>query len=78
MPRVNLNKKKYLMRDFCEWIRGKMLHKYTESDVAKVLGISQQGFSKKLKNCTFNFDDIVTLLDFFQATDEEIVRLIRL
>lgn len=78
MPRVNLNKKKYLMRDFCEWIRGKMLHKYTETDVARELGITQQGFSKKLKNCTFSFEEVVTLLDFFKATDEERVRLTKL
>lgn len=78
MPRVILSRKKYLKKDFCSWITGKMFHQYTQKEVGGVLGITQQAFSKKLKNCEFSFDDVITLLDFFKATDEERIRLLKL
>lgn len=78
MPRVTINKKQYLKKDFCSWIAGKMFRKYTQKDVGRALGISQQAFSRKLKNCEFTFDDVITLLDFFKATDEERIRLLKL
>lgn len=78
MPRVTINRKQYLKKDFCSWVAGKMFHEHTQEELGDLLGITQQAFSYKLKNCTFSFDDIVTLLDFFKATDEERIRLLKL
>lgn len=79
IPRVHINKKKYLLQDFTEWIIGRMrsLEK-NQTDMGKLLGISQTAFGKRLKSANFDYPQILDILKELQATDEEILRFMKI
>ncbi len=79
MPRVAINKKKYMLKDLSEWITGRMKTLgLTQSDVGELLGITQQAFCQKVAQCNFKYSELLPLLKRLQATDEEILRLMKL
>lgn len=80
MPRVSINKKKYMIADLPGWIAGRMYKKkIKQSELAKEIGITQQAFSARLKNNdSFSYGDLLTLFKELDATDEEILKLMRL
>lgn len=79
MPRVHINKKKYILQDFREWVVGRMhTLKKSQSDMGKLLGISQPAFSNRLENSKFDYSQILEILKILEATDEEILRFMRL
>lgn len=78
MPRVSINKKEYMKRDLVAWIVGKMYGRYTQTDLARKLDISQPALSHKLKTGRFDFSELVIIFDFLEATPEEKVRLLTL
>lgn len=77
MPRILLNKKKYMLSDFSSWIRNRMreLH-MNQAAAGKLIGASQAVFSYKLINHTFTLEEVITLLHEFEATQEEVVKLL--
>ena len=79
MPRVHINKKKYMISDFRVWVIGKMnvLGK-SQADMGNLLGISQPAFGKRLKESNFDYSQIITIFKELQATDEEIVKFMKL
>jgi hypothetical protein len=79
MPRVSINKKKYLLTDFREWVIGRMrtLQK-TQADMGSAISLSQTAFSKRLEESNFTYEQIVVILKELQATDEEILRFMKL
>lgn len=81
MPRVTLKKKEYMIADLPGWIAGRM-HKLglRQTDVAKSLGIRQPSLSGRLSKGEdlFSYGDLLTLFEELDATDEEILRLMRL
>lgn len=81
MPRVTINRKKYMIKDLPGWIAGRMhREKKKQSDVAKEIGITQPAFSYRLNSDsdTFTYGDLLTLFKELDATDEEILKLMRL
>lgn len=85
MPRVPINRKKYMIKDFTGWVLQKMkMNGLRQEDVGKILGIAQNSFSERLNKCIkegkniFSFEETIVLLKAFEATDEEILRLMKL
>ncbi len=79
MPRVSINKKKYKVSDLSKWIVGKMYElNMTQSDLSEMLGITQPAVSNRLKKGLFSYADMLILLKELQATDEEILRFMKI
>lgn len=79
MPRVAINKKKYLQTDLREWMKGRMdsLGKNQEY-MGKKLNISQQAFGKRMKRGKFDNIQLYVIFKELEATGEEILRLMTL
>lgn len=81
MPRVAINKKKYMIADLPGWIIGRMhKKKLKQSEIAKSINIGQPALSLRLSSekDTFTYGDLLTLFRELEATDEEILHLMRL
>ena len=79
MPRVSINKKKYLKTDLREWIIGRMKSlNLTQEDMSQMMNITQQAFGYRLREGNFKNDQLYVIFDKLQATDEEILRLMKL
>lgn len=85
MPRVTLNKKKYMLQDMAGWIAKKMFLKgMKQEDLGNILGISQPAVYKRLKGGkeegkdNFSAGDMMTLFKELEATDEEILAMMKL
>lgn len=84
MPRVTINRKKYMLQDLYVWIKGKMsLKDMTQEDLGKILGISQESAFYRLDgmkrgNDTIKYKELITLFKAFDATDEEILKFMKL
>lgn len=84
MPRVTLKKRDYKLKDFKGWVNGQMrVHGLNQEEVARKLGITQQGLSARLKVRNsempdpFSYGDLLILFDLFETTDEEKLRLLK-
>ena len=79
MPRVAIKKKDYMVKDLSEWIVGRMhtMH-LKQADVGEMIGISQPAFKNRLDKGLFSYGEMLTLLSKLKATDEEILRLMKL
>jgi hypothetical protein len=79
MPRVSLNKKKYLQTDLREWMKGRMdsLGK-TQAYMGEKLNITQQAFGHRLRNGVFDNTQLYVIFKELEATGEEILRLMTL
>ena len=73
MPRVAINKKKYLQTDLREWMKGRMdtLGK-NQAYMGEKLSMSQQSFGKRLRNGNFNNVQLYVIFKELEATDEKI------
>lgn len=84
MPRVAINKKKYILQDLYVWIKGKMaLFDMNQTDLGVLWGISQEAASIRLlglKNGkdTLKHNDLAVLFKKFDATDEEILKFMKI
>ncbi|MDE6749900.1 MAG: hypothetical protein K2K21_12690 [Lachnospiraceae bacterium] len=91
MPRAALSleqKKVYKVKDLAGWIYGRMHSKgLKQEDLAKALNITSQAFSSRLNPKTyeknkradpFKYGDLLILFKVLEATDEEILWLMRL
>lgn len=79
MPRVSINKNKYLQKDLREWMIGRMhtLGKNQEY-MGEKLNITQPTFGYRLRNSTFTNAHLPIIFKELEATDEEILRLMKL
>lgn len=79
MPRVAIKKKEYKVTDLSKWIAGKMYElKLSQTDVAKMIGLSQPAFCQRLKKGMFSYEDLLTLFKNLKATDEEMLKMMKL
>lgn len=79
MPRVILDRKKYMLNAFKEWMIGRMRTMgITQKDAGQMIGISQPQFHQKLKKSQFDTLEIMTLFKELRASDEEILRLMKM
>lgn len=79
MPRVPINKKKYLQTDLREWMKGRMdtLGK-NQAYMGEKLNISQQAFGNRLKKGKFDNVQLYVIFKELEATGDEILRLMTL
>lgn len=78
MPRVAIKKQEYMVSDLSKWIIVKMYEKkLRQVDVAKIIGISQPAFGKRLKAGEFTYRQLILLLDKLNASDEEILKIMK-
>lgn len=79
MPRVAIKKKEYMVKDLCEWIAGRMRTMHLkQADMGEMIGISQPAFKNRLDKGLFSYAELVTILNKLNATDEEILRIMKL
>lgn len=84
MPRVAINKKKYMCRDLYAWIVGEMsLFGMNQTDFGELLGITQPSAYERLKGLkngkdTLKHNDLDVIFKKFEATNEEILRFMKL
>lgn len=79
IPRVQLNRKKYMMKDLSEFITGRMkTQKLTQAQMGQEINLSQPAFNNRLKKGFFSYPELLTILKVLNATDEEILRLMKL
>lgn len=79
MPRVAIRKKDYKVQDLSVFIVGKMYAKnLRQADMAELLDMTQPAFSYRLKNGQFSYAQMLTILQKIDATDEEILRLMKM
>lgn len=78
MPRITSRRKQYKEKDIGAWIAGKMREaRLTQEYMADKLGISQQAYGQKLRRSQFSYADLLTILQEINASDEEIIKLMR-
>ena len=79
MPRVAIKKKDYMISDLSQWISGRMyVKKLRQKDMAQLIGITQPSFCRKLESGFFSYGELLSILKKLDATDEEILRLMKL
>lgn len=81
MPRITLLKKRYNERDLIDWVYTKKRQKKITLDaLAKALGLTRQGLYKKLQEGQnpFTYPELMELFKRLEATDEEILRMMKI
>lgn len=79
-----IKKRDYLITDFARWLVGKMREKRLyQADIGEILGVSQQSVSRRIsegieEKDVFRQGEMITLFKELEATDEEILRLMKL
>lgn len=78
MPRVAINKEKYLQTDLREWMKGRMdTLGINQEYMGKRLNMTQQAFSSRLRAGKFNNTQLYVIFRELEATGEEILRLMK-
>lgn len=79
MPRIKSKRKEYMVKDIGRCIYGKMKEKgFTQSDLAREIGITQQAFGAKLNGTAqFNYKDLIIIFSTLKLTDEEILKTMK-
>ncbi len=79
MPRVTINKKKYLQTDLREWIKGRMdTLGLKQRHMGELLNITSQAFGCRCRKGKFDNTQLYIIFKELKATDEEILRLMKL
>lgn len=79
MPRVHILREKYMIQDLSNWVMGKMrTQKKSQAYMGQLLGISQAAYGKRLKNANFNYTQLIKILRELDATDEEILKIMKM
>lgn len=77
MPRVRLSRIQNKPKDFCRWLAGEMqVKQIRQQDIAEWLGVSQMAISKKLKNYSFTYTDMLTIFDELKTEKEEQIKIL--
>lgn len=74
MPRVSINKEKYLMKDLREWMIGRMktCHQ-TQVKMGEILKISHAAFGQRLSRSNFTYSQF---LEIFKELDAMISNMV--
>lgn len=79
MPKAIINKKQYRVNDIGNWVV-KWLHQAGKrlQDLADELLITQPALSYKIKNNSFSYGDLLTIFDYLNVPDSEIIYVMTL
>ena len=78
MPRVALMKKEYMKQDLRVWISGQMaVRGISQEKAGELIGLSQSAFYHRLKLGLFTYEQLLILFNAMEATDEEILRMMK-
>lgn len=78
MPRVTLKKREYAEKDFIKWLKSEMEDRgIKQEDMGKLLGISQQAFSARVKKRQFNIKEVMIIFHEFDTPTDEIGHLLK-
>lgn len=78
MPRVTFCKTQSELKNefFPRWLKGRLAEKgYAQKDLAEALGWSQQHFSYVIKHNSFHYKDLLEVLHFLGADEEDLKKL---
>lgn len=79
MPRIKELKPLYMEKDIGANIAGLMFRcKFSQTKMARALGLTQGGFNYKLRNNAFTYKDLIIIFHELNLDDEEIVRLMKI
>lgn len=79
MPRVLIKKKEYKASDLSKWIVVRMYELgVRQRELGELLGISQPRLSEKLKKNQFSYEDLLTVFQRLKATDEDILKIMKM
>lgn len=77
MPRITINKPRYMETDLVKYIAGEMYTtRTTQAQMGELLGISRQAFAKKMQSCSFDVSELIKIFHRFGTTGEEVTRLL--
>lgn len=77
MPKTYLTKEMRLRENLVSWIYGQMkVEGKTQRQIAKELGLTQQGLCLRLKRQSVSFDDFVFFIDYFKPDANTIMQLV--
>lgn len=81
MPRVSLAKKNYNAKDLCAWVisQAKITHTSME-EIARYIGTTRQSLYRKMLDGkgTFTYQELMHIFKLLGATDEEIIKFMRI
>lgn len=80
MPRVTINKEKYIEADAVAFIEGKTREsRQKDKDVALAIGLAPPTYCKRKREGKLKFEylELVKIIQALSLTDEEIIRLMR-
>lgn len=78
MPRVAIKKKDYMKKDLRAWMTGQMaVRKISQEKAGELIGLSQPAFCNRMKQGQFTYEQLLVLFKAFEATDEEILRMMK-
>ena len=78
MPKVYLTKQDKLNNRLTVLIYGRMkVKRITQTQMGEYLGITQQGFSKKLKRANFSYQELVSIFEILEIQDDDILSVLR-
>ncbi len=75
MAKTDFYKYNYLSNDFSKSVKKKMSHEYTQEQLGKRFGMSQQAFGYRVNNASFRISDLAKLFDILSFSDEEILKI---
>lgn len=79
MPRVSSKKKEYMASDLTQWIVGRLYVKNLhQKDLAEKLGITKSALSLRMRSGFFEYKDLLTIFSYLDASDGEIIKLMKL
>lgn len=81
MPRVSIKKKQYNSADFCAWIYAKLkMNRNTLTELADYIGVTRMTVYNKIskREADFNYQQLMDIFKFCKASDEEILRFMKI
>lgn len=77
MPLVYLTKEDRLNSRLATYIYGELkIRRMSQESLAKIMGISRQALTQKLRRHSFSFTDFVTVVSVFEPDEKELNRLV--
>lgn len=78
MPRIKELKPTYMANDIGANIAGMMFRaKFSQTRMAKALGITQGGLNYKLRNNALTYKDLIIIFHELELSDADIVRMMK-